>query len=140
MRKRTKARECALKILYQTEIGGQSSEDSLKVFWQANETSDASVREFATQLVVGVLEHVEPIDEVISKCAANWQLKRMAVIDRNILRMATYELLFLDDIPLKVSINEAVDLAKKFGDVESGRFVNGIIDKVKETSCQEKPN
>ena len=73
------------------------------------------------------------IDDVIARYADNWEIHRMATVDRNILRLATYELLFVDEIPPKVSINEAVDLAKKFGDVESSRFVNGILDKIIKT-------
>jgi N utilization substance protein B len=80
-----------------------------------------------------VIEKLNQIDEIITSCATNWQIKRMAVVDRNILRLSTYELLFLKDIPPKVSINEAVDIAKKYGDVNSGKFVNGIIDKINKT-------
>ncbi|HOX54496.1 MAG: transcription antitermination factor NusB [Candidatus Omnitrophica bacterium] len=138
MRKRTRARECALKILYGIDITGDSAEASLDNFWQSQEIEDSGVQEFANDLVKGVLENLDKIDKEIAKSAANWQLKRMAVIDRNILRIATFELLFAQDIPPKVSINEAVDLAKRFGDVDSGRFVNGILDKINKTFCQDK--
>ncbi|MFC1703710.1 transcription antitermination factor NusB [Candidatus Omnitrophota bacterium] len=138
MRKRTKARECALKILYQVDITGDSCKDSLEMFWQTSGTQEGAVKEFATRLVEGTFAHLKEIDKEIAKSAANWQMKRMAVVDRNILRIATFEILYLDDIPPKVSINEAVDLAKKFGDNDSGRFVNGIIDKIKSTSCEKK--
>lgn len=138
MRKRTRARECALKILYGIDITGDSTEMSLDNFWQSQEIEDSGVQEFASDLVKGVLDNLDKIDKEIAKAAANWQLKRMAVIDRNILRIATFELLFKQDIPPKVSINEAVDLAKRFGDVDSGRFVNGILDKINKTSCQDK--
>jgi len=138
MRKRTKARECALKILYGIDITGDSIQESTDNFWQSQEIEDPGVQEFASILVKGVLENMERIDKEIAKSAANWQLNRMAVIDRNILRIATFELLFKQDIPPKVSINEAVDLAKRFGDVDSGRFVNGILDKINKTYCQDK--
>jgi len=88
------------------------------------------VQEYANIIVNGVLDKIGKIDSIITSYAENWELKRMAVIDRNVMRMACFELLFLDDIPPKVSINEAVNLAKKYGDVDSGKFVNGILDKI----------
>jgi len=129
MRKRTKARECTLQILYQIDITKDSAEDLLSTFWE-NKKTESEVKDFAEMLVKGVAKNIERIDEVISKYASNWKLKRMAVIDRNVLRLATYELLFCEDIPPKVSINEAVDLAKKYGDIDSGKFVNGILDRI----------
>ncbi len=78
------------------------------------------------------------IDEEISKYAANWELKRMAVVDRNVLRLATYEIIFCEDIPPKVSINEAIDIAKKFGGDDSGKFVNGVLDKINKTERNDK--
>ncbi|MFT5170203.1 MAG: transcription antitermination factor NusB, partial [Candidatus Omnitrophota bacterium] len=77
-----------------------------------------------------VEKNKKEIDDIIRKYAANWQLERMAVIDRNILRLGTFEIMFADEIPPKVTINEAVELAKKYGDSESGKFVNGILDKI----------
>jgi len=138
MRKRTKARECALKVLYEIDVAGNSYKESLENFWQFQEEKDNSVVDFATGLVEGAIGNLERIDKEISRFATNWQLKRMAVIDRNILRLATYELLFVEDIPPKVSINEAVELAKKFGDIESGRFVNGVLDKINKSLCPDK--
>jgi N utilization substance protein B len=138
MRKRTRARECALKILYEIDVSGNSYKESLENFWQFQEEKDRSVVDFATGLVEGTIGNLEQIDKEISRFATNWQLKRMAVIDRNILRLATFELLFVDDIPPKVSINEAVELAKKFGDIESGRFVNGVLDKINKSLCPDK--
>lgn len=133
MRRRTKARECALKVLYQTELTKDSYEDSLKAFWEMASELEESVKEFAGQLVKGVADNKEEIDKVISEYATNWQIERMAVVDRNILRMASFELLYLDDIPPKVSINEAIDIAKRYGDTDSGKFVNGILDKISKT-------
>ena len=138
MRKRTRARECALKVLYEIDVSGNPYKESLENFWQFQEEKDSSVIDFASGLVEGAIENLERIDKEISQFATNWQLKRMAVIDRNILRLATYELLFKEDIPPKVSINEAVELAKKFGDTESGRFVNGVLDKINKSLCPEK--
>ena len=91
-------------------------------------------------MISGVEAHLEAIDAKISQYATNWQLKRMAVIDRNILRLGTYELLYADDIPPKVTINEAVELAKKYGDLESGKFVNGILDKIHKTEIVPPDN
>ncbi len=134
MRKRTRAREFALQLLYQADIRKEDISSILESFWknqaQHPEEVEASVKEFATLLAQGVCDNLKRIDSAISSYAQNWQIERMAVIDRNIMRICCYELFFRDDIPPKVSINEAVDLAKKYGDLESGKFVNGILDKI----------
>ena len=134
MRKRTRSREFALQILYQADIRHEDIKSILGDFWksqsQVSEELETSIMEFAENLAQGTQENIKQIDTTISSYAQNWQLERMAVIDRNIMRMSCYELLFLDDVPPKVSINEAVDLAKKYGDLESGKFVNGILDKI----------
>jgi N utilization substance protein B len=129
MRQRTQARRLALKFLYQVEITKENSAQGLAGFWQQHKTSK-TIKEFTTRLVQGTLANLPKIDEIISRCAQNWQLKRMAAIDRNILRLGCFELVFLEDIPPKVSINEAVELAKEFGDIDSSKFVNGILDKI----------
>lgn len=131
MRKRTKARELALQVLFQIDITAEQPEKVLEVFWQ-NQVSpvEPEVKDFAQQIIFGTVEHLKQLDELVAKYALNWMIKRMAVIDRNILRMASFEILYLADVPVKVSINEAVDLAKKFGDLDSGKFVNGILDKL----------
>ena len=129
MRKRTKARECALQILYQIDITKDSPDNLLSAFWEDKKT-ESEVRDFATALVKGTVENMQKIDDIITKYASNWKLKRMAVVDRNVLRLSTYELLYREDIPPKVAINEAVDLAKKYGDVDSGKFVNGVLDRI----------
>ncbi|MFA5069145.1 MAG: transcription antitermination factor NusB [Candidatus Omnitrophota bacterium] len=142
MRKRTRAREIALQILYQADIRHEGlndiAEDFFRICLNGADRPEESVRGFAISLAKGTLDNIKTIDAVISSYAQNWQLERMAVIDRNIMRMACYELLYVNDIPAKVSINEAVDLAKKYGDTESGKFVNGILDKVKKTEVKEK--
>lgn len=130
MRKRTLARECALKILYQKEIHSNAIDLLFEQFWQAEEAIEAEVKDFTRRLVFGVDGQREAIDAKISSYATNWQLKRMAIIDRNILRLGVFELLHTTDIPPKVTINEAVELAKKYGDIESSKFVNGILDKI----------
>jgi transcription antitermination factor NusB len=133
MRKRTLARETTLKILYQAEIIRRPINLAFDHFWAEKEEKDQLIYEFSKRLTEGVQAHLEEIDEKVSKYATNWQLKRMAVIDRNILRMGTYELLYANDIPPKVTINEAVELAKKYGDMESSKFVNGVLDKLHKT-------
>ncbi|MBI5124472.1 MAG: transcription antitermination factor NusB [Candidatus Omnitrophica bacterium] len=136
MRKRTKAREYALQILYAIDITKEEPKESIERFWEGNEEVPGQVREFAGNLVLGVKDKLKEIDRIISKYATNWQLERMAVIDRNVLRFAAYELLYMDDIPPKVSINEAIDIAKKFGGDDSGKFVNGILDKINKTEIK----
>lgn len=139
MRKRSKARELALQVLYQIDITKDQPQKALDIFWPDHEEEEA-IKEFASTLVNGTVQNIQNIDQVISKYAANWQISRMAKVDLNIMRMAVYELLYDQEIPPKVSINEAIELAKKYGDVESSKFVNGILDKIsKEESkkCQK---
>ena len=136
-RKRTQARECALQILYQYEMNPEPMPEILRKFWsQQDETFPEDVRSFAEKLALGTVEHQAAIDQVLEKHAYNWELARMAMIDRNIMRFAAYELLYLADVPPKVTLNEAVNLAKKFSQEESGKFVNGVLDKINHT---EKP-
>lgn len=133
MRKRTQAREFAIQLLYQIDITSDNCDAALDNFWKVytDENIKEEVKDFASQLIKGVAQNLPAIDARISHYAANWQLERMAVVDRNILRLGAYELLFRDDIPLKVSINEAIELAKKYSTPEAGKFVNGILDKIK---------
>lgn len=138
MRKRTKARECALKILYAIDITGEEPGAMTEMFWQNHDVVDKEVKAFANSLVAGVCGNKDAIDKVISRYATNWELKRMAVIDRNVLRFSTYELMFMEDVPPKVSINEAIDIAKKYGDKDSGKFANGILDKINKTEGKNK--
>lgn len=134
MRKRTRAREFALQILYQMDITSDNYDICLNNFWQAlsQEHIDEEVKNFTTELVKGVADNLETIDKKITQYATNWQLRRMAVVDRNILRMSCFELMFREDIPPKVSINEAVELAKKYSGTVAGKFVNAISDKIKQ--------
>jgi transcription antitermination factor NusB len=134
MRKRTQAREFALQILYQLDITRDDCAESLSKFWENNSENQIEevVKEFACDLVKGIQENLPGIDAKISHYAQNWQLERMAVVDRNILRIGCYELLFRRDIPPKASINEAVEIAKRYSGVEAGKFVNAILDKVKQ--------
>jgi transcription antitermination factor NusB len=130
MRKRTKARVIALKILYACDITKDPLEECNFRFWEGEEDRHEAVRKFSDLLVFGVRDNSEEIDRIITENATNWKLDRMATIDRNILRMACFELLFASDIPPKVAINEAIEIAKKYGDADSGRFVNGVLDKI----------
>ncbi|MDD4939355.1 MAG: transcription antitermination factor NusB [Candidatus Omnitrophica bacterium] len=138
MRKRTLAREFALQVLYQAEITHDSADAALGNFWQAH--SDEEIEEqtkgFTVELVKGVMDSLEAIDAKIAAHATNWQLKRMAVVDKNILRIGCFELMFREDIPFKVSINEAVELAKKYSSIEASKFVNGILDKVRQEKAE----
>ena len=133
MRKRTKAREYVLQMLYQVDITGWKWQDVLENFCANSDHADlvGELREFSAGLLEGVLKNREQIDKKISQYAANWQLERMAFVDRNIMRLGCFELLFRGDIPPKVAINEAVELAKKYSGLESGKFVNAILDQVK---------
>ena len=132
MKKRTRARELALQFLYQLDLLGSEVLDDLSAFLRLEE-SDAQTCRFARRLVEGTHEHREAIDEGIQQVAQNWQIARMAVIDRNVLRLATYELLHCEDIPPKVAINEAIELGKRYSTANSGAFINGILDKIKST-------
>jgi transcription antitermination factor NusB len=132
MRKRTYARELSLQILYRIDITHEAPDEALSNFWPTQEKpTQEEVKNFTAELVRGVIQNLAVIDSKISEYAANWQLKRMAVVDRNILRLSCYELLFREDIPPKVSINEAVELAKKYSVQEAGKFVNGVLDRIK---------
>ncbi|MEW6009224.1 MAG: transcription antitermination factor NusB [Candidatus Omnitrophota bacterium] len=141
MRKRTKARELALQVLFQIDITGENAERVLELFWQNQaKPLEPDIKDFAEILIQGVRGTLSNLDEIIAKYATNWLIKRMAVIDRNVLRLATFEILNLPDVPIRVSINEAVDLAKKFGDLDSGKFVNGILDKISKSEKFIKNN
>ncbi|MDD5006151.1 MAG: transcription antitermination factor NusB [Candidatus Omnitrophica bacterium] len=137
MRKRTQAREIALKILYQIDVVPQDAKKAAEDFFSYDQDSDSEIKEFANKLISGTLDSLETLDKKIAEFAANWELDRMAVVDRNVLRLACFELMFLADIPSKVTINEAVDLAKKYGGIDSGKFVNGILDKINKTDIKK---
>ena len=140
MRRRTLAREHALKILYQFDIIKRPMEAVIESYWQADQTRDREIISYANLLSMGVGKHMEDIDQKISDYATNWQIRRMAIIDRNIMRIGLYELKYTTDIPPKVAINEAVELAKKYGDLESSKFVNGILDKIHKKEIVEPQN
>jgi N utilization substance protein B len=128
--KRRKAREVALQFLYQLDLRGEADPaPSSEEFWSRHPV-DPEVRVFCEVLVRGTMLHRQKIDELITQYALHWDLERMAVVDRNILRAGIFELLWTTDVPPKVAINEAIEVAKKFGTQESSRFINGILDRI----------
>jgi N utilization substance protein B len=126
MGKRRQARELALKVLFQVDVGKCPVQEALEVSCSVAPYEQETVT-FARELVEGAFASCAHLDSVISRYAEQWSLERMANVDRNILRLATYEILFRPDIPPGVSIDEAVDLAKKYSTEQSGKFVNGIL-------------
>lgn len=123
------AREKAFQILFQHDIGKINPTEAFnRMFGQEQNTNTAV---FARQLVYGTLEHLAIIDQWISQFCKDWDLDRLASVDRNILRLALYEMLYVEDIPLTVSINEAIELVKNYNSEEAARFVNGLLDNVK---------
>jgi transcription antitermination factor NusB len=130
VKKRTRARELVLQVLYQLDLQGDDFIPEMGEFIHEEE-SDPDTANFALKIAKGVVVEIETIDKTIRGVAQNWDLERMAVIDRNILRMAAHELMNLDEIPPKVSINEAIELGKRFSTKNSGAFINGILDRIK---------
>lgn len=131
MGSRRQAREAAVQILYFRDINPHEELDSsLKRFWEG-QSYDAETQAFAEVLARGTLENRSALDEQIKKVTENWDLDRIAAVDRNVLRLAIYEMIFRDDVPPVVSINEAIEIAKKFSTKESGKFVNGILDRIR---------
>ena len=122
-------RELALKALYQMDVSGGSSLESVAAFF-AEQPGDDRARRFARELVVGVCAEKDALDQKLGESIQHWSIKRLSRIDHNILRIGLYELLRLDDIPAPVTIDEAIELAKRYGDRDSGPFVNGVLDKM----------
>jgi transcription antitermination protein NusB len=124
------ARECALQMLYQLDVGKNSKDEILRSYWEMNE-HPAKVRQFAEQLFEGTIQRLKQIDKVIQQHTKNWRLVRMAAVDRNVLRLAVFEFLSGGKTPETVVINEALEIARKFSTQESAQFVNGILDSIK---------
>jgi N utilization substance protein B len=124
---RRRGREYALQLLFQIDLSGGSPADLFEDFWRGIPAS-VTVREFAEKLVLGTWERAELLDEEIGKSAEHWRLERMAAVDRNVLRMAAWELLFDRETPPPVIIDEAIEIARKYGGEGSGSFINGILD------------
>jgi N utilization substance protein B len=130
MGKRRKAREVALQFLYQLDQTGADDPTPFEDDFWSRHPVDEGARAFAAALVRGAKAQQAKIDAIIAETAEHWDLERMAVVDRNILRMAVYELLCEPTVPGKVAINEAIEIAKKFGTAESSRFINGVLDRI----------
>lgn len=145
---RHEAREWALQFLFQSEFNrDESLDESFKLFWEhlneepsvptaghpagKDDRQRSKARTFAEELARGVIAHHQEIDPLIAKYAENWEIDRMGTVDRNAMRIAVFEMLYRDDIPPVVSINEAVELAKAYSSIESGKFVNGILDRIR---------
>ena len=128
MTRRTRAREVALQALFQEDLNPQNSLENLGAFLAAR-LHDEKLREFAKQLVLGVKRNQEELDALLAEKAANWSVPRMAATDRNLLRLGAYEIRYADT-PDRVAIDEAIELAKRFGTANSPQFINGILDKL----------
>lgn len=127
MIKRRKARELALQILFQADVGNLPIEEAIETTLSEAVGADDEIRNYAVQLVQGVWEQKSNLDAQIQSVTRNWAVERMAAIDRNLIRIALYEILNVSDVPYRVAINEAVELAKEYGTTESRRFVNGVL-------------
>jgi transcription antitermination protein NusB len=125
---RHEARQLAVQFLFQRDFNRGDLETALQDFWQ-DKKAGPKARQFTEDLIRGVEQHMAEIDERITKYAEHWDLKRMGAVDRNVIRVGLYEMMFRRDIPPVVSINEAVEIAKELSGLESGRFANGILDR-----------
>lgn len=125
--KRRKAREYVLQFLYAWEI---NKNIEISEFWERNGEKNSEIKSFANQIIEGTIENIDFIDKIIQKYASKWNIKRMITIDKNILRFGVYEIIFRPDIPYQVTINEAIEIAKKYSTSESAAFINGILDRV----------
>ena len=129
------ARELALQVLYQIELSGQPSATAFDFFCEHFQAGKKS-RPYARELVMGVMDNRAKINELIATHAENWRPERMSVVDRNILRMAVFEICYHGEVPARVVINEAIEVAKRFGTEESGPFINGILDAIKKSMAE----
>ncbi len=126
---RRRAREAALQILYCVDLAGDTVDRAERLYWEYL-ASSLEGRDFAGTLVQGYGGHAQAVDEMIRKVSEHWRLERMPRVDRNILRLSAYELMFMPDVPRKVTLNEAVELAKRYGSEGSAGFVNGVLDRI----------
>jgi len=122
-------REFALKALYRIDICGGASNEDLVLFFESF-PAEESARKFAVELMEGVRREQVSLDKHLADALEHWSVKRLSRVDHNVLRIALYELLFMSDIPARVTMDEAIELAKRYGDIESGRFVNGVLDEI----------
>jgi len=132
MGSRRKARECALQMLFAADVAGTRGDELARTFWSelADGDLDPQAREFATKLAIGALAHLTEVDERIRSRAEHWRISRMALVDRNVLRLAVYEFLH-EPTPRTVTINEALEIARRFSSYEATQFINGILDAIK---------
>jgi N utilization substance protein B len=133
---RSQCREWALKFLYQADFAGGRGADDLERFWSHFHPEGPGLPSYLRELVTGAAAHQDELDALIARYSEHWRLERMTVVDRNLLRLAAFELLYLPKIPPKVVINEAVELAKRYGSEDSGGFVNAILDQIR--AAQER--
>jgi N utilization substance protein B len=126
-----------MQALFQMDIHGDHSNEAIELFCKHFEVSKKA-KPFFLQLVAGVSKYLEKIDRLIEASSENWKISRMSGMDRNIMRVAVYEMLFCDDIPPKVSINEAIDIGKRFGTEQSPAFINGVLDSINTVIVEEK--
>jgi len=140
MGSRRKARECALQMLFAADVSEATSENVVRSYWAelGEPELDDTAREFATRLASGTLANLELLDERIRSRAEHWRISRMAVVDRNILRLAVYEFLY-EPTPRTVAINEALEIARRFSTYEATQFINGILDAIKRDLDDEQP-
>ncbi|MCU1264254.1 MAG: transcription antitermination factor NusB [Acidobacteria bacterium] len=140
MGSRRKARECALQMLFAADVSQTAPDDLVKTYWaELGETEiEAPAREFATRLAIGTLAHTTELDERIRLRAEHWRISRMAIVDRNILRLAVYEFLH-EPTPRTVAINEALEIARRFSTYEATQFINGILDAIKRDLDEHQP-
>ena len=137
--RRSRAREVALQVLYQIEQNSGFKPEQIQTFIDRRLLGDRELREFSEGLTRGVRENLPRIDALISKAAENWRIDRMAAIDRNIMRLGVFEMMFRPETPAKVAINEALELAKRYSTAQSSRFVNGILDRILQEQHPQEP-
>jgi transcription antitermination protein NusB len=140
MGSRRKARECALQMLFAADVAETPADDVVRAYWAelGEDDIDPSARDFATRLASGTLANINTLDERIRSRAEHWRISRMAIVDRNILRLAVYEFLY-EPTPRTVAINEALEIARRFSTYEATQFINGILDAIKGDLDQEQP-
>jgi N utilization substance protein B len=137
---RRSGREAALQMLFQLEGSGVSSEQAIELFWRTFEDADPEGKPYADAIVRGVADNLDGIDKKVTAASQNWRLERMSRVDRNLLRLGTWELMFRADVPRAVILDEAVELAKSFGTDESSGFVNGVLDRIAENLGRRDPD
>jgi len=138
LKPRRKTRELALKALYMLDMQGEASREALRNFWR-EQRAPRDLISRADKLVKGVLDNKGSIDELIARTSEHWRLERMSRVDRNILRLAVYEMLYDAEVPGQVSIDEAVEIAKRYGHIGSSAFINGVLDKIWKEAGRDAP-